>query len=157
MLDWQSDKKEVKRRLGHILKHTEDGLTVGESAGSSGARKRKRVDEVKSYGKDSLIPTSQANVVIVSPCVIPKRGMKQIKGGVYAPRYVRRYKTPGELLDAYDMQVYVQQAIIGGSNRDDILHAIVQSLAEKVAHKVIKSVKPLATRPDALQAGKRKR
>ena len=113
----------VQRKLHHILRTTEKGISV---ASPTPSRKRKRSEEYTVTG-DSRINTGVTYIPVIAKCVLNNSG------------WVKRLLTRQELCEAYDLQVDVIKKLMQHDTIDDILQYIVKSPAEKAAHCAIQN------------------
>ena len=113
----------VQRKLHHILRTTERGISVAAPILS---RKRKRTEEYSVTG-DSRIKTGFTYIPVISRCVLNKSG------------WVKRLLSKQELCEAYDLQVDVSKKLLQHDMVDNILPYIVKAPAEKAAHCAIQN------------------
>jgi hypothetical protein len=115
----------VERRLGHILRSTEGGLTVGDPSLHSHHRKRNR-SGVRVYTSAMRINTGTASVEVISPCVLNRSG------------FVRRVMTASELFDAFDVQVALASSLLGSPCLSLVLDYVVATAPEKITSAVVR-------------------
>ena len=116
----------VERRLHHILRTTENGISVSSEM-MLRLGKRKRGPRV--ITGESRVNSGEYEIDVVAPCVMKKSG------------YVKRRLTAVELCECYDLQVAVGKTVVDKALEDQsVLKSIVLAVPEKVTSALVRNL-----------------